>query len=90
MVKKYVIKKYENRKLYDPNESETITLDRLFQLSGDNDVMVIDKDGKDITLPSLFEAATTIIKKRFVLGHIKGKDFKFLKSTVNQIREVLS
>lgn len=86
---KYIIKKYQNRKLYDPQESMHINLETLVHLNESRDLVIIDHEGKDITLPTLFESVNSLMRKRFVLGHIKGKDAKFLRAAVNQIGEVL-
>ena len=48
--KTVVIKKYENRRLYDTTNSRYVNLDEVAQLlKQGNDVQVIDADGEDIT-----------------------------------------
>ena len=52
-----VIKRYKNRKLYDTQTSEYVTLIDVYDLvrKGYPGVMVIDFDGRDITARSLLQ-----------------------------------
>lgn len=71
----YVIKKYNNRRLYDSNLKTTITLDTILEyiLRGKEIVVIDNRTGKDVTVQVLSRTFLKLISRN------KSEDFvKFL------------
>jgi polyhydroxyalkanoate synthesis regulator protein len=59
------IKKYNNRKFYDPSISDYVTLDQMGDMvSCGDDILVVDSSEKDITAVTLCQILTVIVKKQ--------------------------
>lgn len=67
-----VIKRYNNRKLYDTQESKYVTLPQLAQLvKQGEEITVIDPQQNDITVPILKQVLVTLnLDKDTILGLI--------------------
>jgi polyhydroxyalkanoate synthesis repressor PhaR len=78
MPKKIVIKKYENRRLYDTTRSQYINLDEVAQLVRDgNEVQVLDAvTGEDLT---------RLILTQIIVEHAKAPDSVFPLEVLRQM-----
>lgn len=76
--KKIIIKKYENRRLYDTARSQYVNLDEVAQLVRDgNDVQVLDAaSGEDIT---------RLILTQIIVEHAKSPDSVFPLDVLRQM-----
>lgn len=61
---KYVIKKYEDRKMYDLQQSEMVNLNDIEKLvKNQRDLIILDKDDKDITTEILSDSLGKAIRR---------------------------
>ena len=77
-----IIKRYQNRKLYDTHQSCYVTLDDISQIvRNGNEIQVIDnKTGKDITYMTQIQLLFDQEKKSFT--EVKEGDVELLKRVV--------
>ena len=77
-----IIKRYQNRKLYDTHQSCYVTLDDISQIvRNGNEIQVIDnKTGKDITYMTKIQLLFDQEKKSF--ARVKTGDVELLKRVV--------